>query len=460
MTIAVESNGNRYYQTNRDLDSLGLFHLWRNPKLAPRLYEELVRKVSSELQQGHAIDPAELISNFQSNHPGYSDHDPWEGLTYVVCQERSFWEHLIQHYQQEEGYDFFEYNVFPKMQSHFRLDTELMIKACVKFPFCLRVVDPTLKSNRPFVRKVLLGNPLALEWVYLPGSDLDLVGCMDGNLLAEVLMLDPVALKFVSHDHQRLDPNVVMKAFGQLGRQQQQVNWYTASDIAHKIAPDLWLWQNRALLLQWFRSGLPFTATFRRMTALADDQDVFLLIAEHCQQEAVNNRSFANASRALRANKMFMIKAVEHDASLFGFASVALQQDFDLALLAFAAEDPAVVGAYLNEQHHPNQRHFVESFHRQVRDMLSVHEAFLTFLCGMSPRSASTLTVLDQGSETSLGHKQLIAAFLDVPIGKKLHSLRRARTNLEESRYLLDEDDDGSENEDSEEEGMEGLERF
>ena len=193
------------------------------------------------------------------------------------------------------------------------------------------------------------------------------------------------------------------------------------------------------------------------MGSLADDQDVFLLIAEHCQQEAARRRSFANASPALRAKKVFMMKVVAHDASLFGLASAALQQDFDLALLAFAAQDPAVVGAYLNERHYPNQRHFVERFHRQVQDMLGVHEAFWTLLCGMLPDSGSALTVLNQGLETSLGYKQLIAALLDVQTGKKLRLLRRAYTNLEESRYLSDEDDD-SENEDAKEEGSEDLE--
>jgi len=462
MTIALESSGNRYYQTNKNLTTLALFHLWRtNPKWAPRLYEELVCKVSSEIQQGHAIDPSELISNFQSNHPGHdpgnSDRDPWEGFVHIVCRERSFWEHLMQHYQQEEGYDHFARNVFSTMQAYFPLDEELMIKACVKKPSCLRTMDPSLKRNRNFVREVLLGNPLALERVYSSAfPEPDLLGCMDGNLLAEVLMVDPVALKFVPHDQQRLEPNVVMDAFGQLGRR-QQLNWNTAADIAHKIAPDLW--QNRAMLLQWFRSGLPFTFSFHLMGSLADDQEVFLLIAEHCQQEH-RRRSFQYASQALHANKEFMRKAIELDASLFGFASGALQQDFDLALLGFAAEDPAVVGAYLNEHHHPAQRHVVESFHRQVQGMLSVHGAFLTFLCCMSPRSGSTLTVLDQGSETSQDFKQLIAAFLDVPIGKKLHRLRRANSNLEESHLFLDEEDDGSENEDSAEEGMEDLERF
>ena len=335
------------------------------------------------------------------------------------------------------------------MQRIFGLDVGLMSKACILDEKCLPVIDPNLKRNRAFVRKVLLGNPLALQSVLY---DPDLLGCMDRKLLAEVLLLDPVVLRFVSHDHQRLYPDLVEKAFGTLGRRQQQVDRDAISGVASWIAPGLW--QNRDTLLQWFRSGLPFTARFQRMGTLAGDQEIFLLIAEHCQQEH-RRWSFAYASPALRANKVFMTQAVKHDTSLFGFASAALQQDFDLALLAFAAEDPAVVGAYLNVRHHPNQRRFVESFHRQVRGMLSVHTAFWTLLCGMLPDSGSTLTVLNQGSETSLGYKQLIAALLDVQTGKKLRLLRRACTNLEQSRHLWDVEDDDSENEDSEEEGSE-----
>ena len=279
---------------------------------------------------------------------------------------------------------------------------------------------------------------------------------MDGALLAEVLVLDPVALQFVSHDHQRLYPDAVKKAFGQLGRRQQQVDRDAIFLIARWIARDLW--QKRDIVLQWFRSGLPFIANIQQwMGTLAGDREIFLLIAEHGQQEH-RRRSFAYASPALRANKVFMMQAVQHDAFLFGFASAALQQDFDLALLAFAAENPAVVGAYLNERHHRNQRQFVESFHLQVQDMLSVHQAFWTLLSGILPGSGSTLTVLNQGSETSLGYKQLIAALLDVQTGKKLRLLRRACTNLEQSRHLWDVEDDDSENEGSEEEGSEDLE--
>jgi len=452
MTTAVENIGNRYYKTNKttwddDRHKLALFHLWRNPDLDRELYDDLVGKVSSELQQGHPIDPSKLISSFRKNQ---CKDDQLERLGDVVQRDRSFWEHMMQYYQQElEKRQLSLHWELSIMKDFFGLDAELMSFACIVDEELLQAMDPSLKSNRAFVRKVLLGNPSRLRCVYM-GPDPDLLGCMDEDLLAEVLELDPLALQNVSQEHQRRYLHVVMEAFGQLGDRQQHNDRYRygQDSVARSIAPDLW--QNRAVLLHWFRSGLrDVEDVFDEMDTLEDDQEVLLLIAEHCHHAAHRHRSFTRASQALRANKNFMMQAVEHDAFFFGYASAALQQDFDLALLAFAAEDPALVKAYLNEQHHPNQRQFVESFYRQVQDMMGVHEAFWTLLCGMLPDSGSALTMLNQGLETSLKYKQLIATLLDVQTGEKLRLLRRAYTNLKDSRYLSIEEDDDSENDDS-----------
>ena len=259
--MALENNGNRYYSTNQDvlLYEFALFHLWRNPYLNRDLYDDLVEKVSSELQQGHVIDPSKLISNFRKNH---CQDDQLRDLYWVVREERSFWEHMLQHCQPDERASQLALMAFCKMSLQFRLDEGLMSKACILEELLLHDLDPSLKSNRAFVQKVLLGNPLALQEVYSAIPEPDLLGCMDGDLLAEVLKLNPVALRYVSHDHQRLYLDAVKKAFGQLGLRQQQLDRDACFPIANSIAPDLW--QNRDILLLWFRSGLPFTATFEQ----------------------------------------------------------------------------------------------------------------------------------------------------------------------------------------------------
>ena len=110
---------------------------------------------------------------------------------------------------------------------------------------------------------------------------------------------------------------------------------------------------------------------------------------------------------ALRANKEFMIQAMKQDVSLFSCASTDLERDFDLALIAFAADDLDVI-----ERTFAFQSNFSVSFLRQVQ-------------------AVSTLTVLNQGTETVLVYKQLIADFPGVPTGNMdLPLLGRAYSNM------------------------------
>jgi hypothetical protein len=60
----------------------------------------------------------------------------------------------------------------------------------------------------------------------------------------------------------------------------------------------------------------------------------------------------------------------------------------------------------------------------------------------------TVLTLLNQGAETEVGYKKLIAEYLDVPFGKKPHLLlRRAVANIPDSdelRRIFDSDSEHS----------------
>jgi len=92
-----------------------------------------------------------------------------------------------------------------------------------------------------------------------------------------------------------------------------------------------------------------------------------------------------------------------------------------------------------------DRRRVAWQLHGQVQDLLKVHETFCsTLLCGMVCSSGSALMALDQGTETSLAYKKKIAAFLDVPTGKKLRRLRRADSNLTEIMGPLSRGESGA----------------
>lgn len=132
-----------------------------------------------------------------------------------------------------------------------------------------------------------------------------------------------------------------------------------------------------------------------------------------------------------------MAKAMKFDPCLFATATENLEQDFDLALLAFA-DSPETVKTYLengrSDHLNLNRDRFVSGeFSTKAKAMLEAHETFCaTVAMGISSSadSGSPLSLLNQGFGMAVGHKKLIAAFLDIPTGGRLHLMRRAYANV------------------------------
>lgn len=406
-TVETIRNTLAAIQTELEKDSpssthLALLDLLGNQELDRELYRKLRDKVSFMLlvqEPGDPVAPTSMITNLV--HIYRSD---LEGLFPVLCQKRSFFERIVKYNDPRFG------GVVPPhvmVRDHapteLRCDAALMLQMCRVDRQCLPFVASGIGRNREFLQELLAYNP----W----------------------------ALGYVSHDAQRLYPDLVVATLGPLFR--RRVKWDAVRQIAKRIAPELW--EDRDVVLQWFRSGFPFLYGFDPFRKLEKDPEIFLLVAKHSPWALY---TFVRASPTLRGNKEFMMQVVKYEASLLSSAPILLQQDFDLALIAFAAEDRHTVEAYLNTQTYyfteqpcnpTDRRRFAWQLHGQVQNRLKVHETFCsTLLCGMLCSSGSALTALDQGTETSLAYKKTIAAFLDVPTGNKLRLLRRADSNLTE----------------------------
>ena len=318
-----------------------------------------------------------------------------------LCQDRSFWCRVVALGREHSSvYGLLEQTTTPQT---ILSDRELMTKACRINPNILKLVDASLGNDRVFLERLL---PLA-----------------------------PAALPKMSREAQRLFPDMIMNMFEVFVSQRCFSYWgVDVEGLPRVLAPELW--DDRQFVLRYFASGLPFAASIFP-ASWKDDGEIFLLIAKHCQKD-LRRQSFEKASVALRSKKDFLLQVLERDTSLFCCAAPRLQQNFDVALRAFAGPVKNVE-RYIDASHYDGQDDFVRQCHSKIGRMLDLHKDFVsTILQGMSPpnddaRDGSTLSVLNQGVETSIVFKRLIAQYLDIPTGKRLTLLRRAYSNLSEA---------------------------
>lgn len=141
-----------------------------------------------------------------------------------------------------------------------------------------------------------------------------------------------------------------------------------------------------------------------------------------------------------------MLQVVELNSQLFQFASSALARDFDLTVVAFAGSNsftfPARPRTGEYHEYRPRgmgSRHemYVQEVRTTVRAMVASHDIFFqTVLCAVTldlGDKTPALSMLNQGNSTSPALR-LIAEYLGIPTGKRLHFLRQAVPNLAQAR--------------------------
>lgn len=140
-------------------------------------------------------------------------------------------------------------------------DEELMLSACQKNGTVLQLADRAFQTNHDFLQTVLQHNPRALV-------------CL-------------------SHEAQRLFPQLIVDTVASLGRQRDMdSNW--ARGVAVALYPELW--EDRDSRLKWFKAGLPCIREFHNGFPIfpltsRDDKEIFLLIARHGHNDTRSNPS-------------------------------------------------------------------------------------------------------------------------------------------------------------------------
>lgn len=279
-------------------------------------------------------------------------------------------------------------------------DYHLMLTACKGDPAILNSIDQSLLFDRQFVESLLEAEPLAL--VRLPQRA------------------------------QLLFPDLVVKAFGPLCQQSPRMDMAYAMKLSSHIAQELW--RDRHTILQWYAAGLPFIDNRDSGTWCQDDREISMLIARNCCSE-FRAKSFSQSSPILREDKAFMLKILTVDATLYLCMPDSVKLDFDLSVLAFSGSSKTIEFKSQDGAEGKKVNDHVSVVMSQVTQLLELYDTFhATVLCGMSHGAdgskSSTLAALDQGTETLVYHKRMIAAYLGIPTGDKLAILRRASANI------------------------------
>ena len=259
----------------------------------------------------------------------------------------------------------------------------------------------------------------------------------DCDILDAALTSSPDLLDEIPDHLQLRYPHLVAKAIRQWGKDEDV--W----DLFDGVCEDLW--SNPLVARAWAARGGDYLHE-EFDDDMEDDKELFLLIAEH------NPHDFWCASERLCNDKEYMMQVVGKNPLVLREASRSLLNNFDVALVAFGggdddADDDSV--AALRSRDLPgsfdiNDREdfeFITGFAAKVRERLATHEIFVTVvMCAMSAAknaakgecivTDSHFRTLDQGSETSMAYRVLLAEFMGVPVGKELRRLRSASVNL------------------------------
>lgn len=332
-----------------------------------------------------------------------------------LCEDVDIWNTIIFKSKVDEWESLFVEKAGPNLRSN----DKFMLKVCVAFIEVVKLIGDPLLQNRNFIKALLQKNPAAL-----------------GEL---------------SHATQERHRDLVSACFPDI------IEFFFEGVIILRMQRFLLenlspvLRDNRRFMESWFLAGGLFSQALP--SDWKNDKEMFLLIAAHGSRE-ISKVSFFHASLDLKNDKEFMLQVVRHQPWLFLRAGPDLTSDYDLALEALGGPDAdeEFVDFYVNREQSTRSA-FLPKLVKTVDEKLDAHDNFVkTFLVAMKYEQANSsdcaIPLLDQGAETSLGLKKLVAEFLGVPTGKELKFLRRAQENLplqEDIVYNIDDDDSDEE---------------
>jgi len=281
-------------------------------------------------------------------------------------------------------------------------DSEIMLKACVNYPNrqLFECVDASLAQSRAFLETVLCKKPEVLA--HIPRGTL--------------ILFPDLAVKFL--------PSALLGI-----NKIENISSRRSKLCSFADSVDVHMWGDRDFCRAWFQSGGPMLQR-GFMNHLENDREVFLWILEHFPKDDADGivSSFNCAGVSVRGDKAFMLNAIELNPNIYHVATTSVRVNYDVFLIAFGGTPKKYP-----QVHRGNLRQVCQAISllgpRVEEELLSYGTFVDTLLRGIL-QSQCSLSLLNQGVTTSSNYIRLIAAFLEVPTGKRLQMLRQAKDNL------------------------------
>jgi len=244
----------------------------------------------------------------------------------------------------------------------------------------------------------------------------------------------PDVLAAVGPEILRLFPRIVTHAIQTCPRRQLRI-------LRSQIPADLWT-SNRPICMAYIQQAGRVLDVFE--PRLQTDREMALHVAQYAGCD------FGRVGEQFRNDLEFMYQAVDRNGRVLRYASRELlrgPERMPLVIRAVANHAGALASHSIHVtevmRHHVGETNnhqilpTTETVLAHVQQKLDLHKVFVQeFLRGIcilrrvAPSRRSPLRMLDRGIETSQALKQLIAAFLGVPVAHELKYLRTAHANL------------------------------
>ena len=329
------------------------------------------------------IDFARGLKFFPSKSIAYSVLDEFTDL----CQERETWVKVLNS-ASIHNYVGSLLELFAPIT--ITSDRPLMLQAC-QFDTVLRSVDATLGQDRSF--------------------------------LCEVLKKYPQQLIYLDNESQLMFPDLVLSSFRPFFDLNLPI--HAIRKLAENLDPSFWNVKSNYIL--WLTTGFPHPHVLQSRSGIITDdyynnEEIAILIASYCRTDYRKDSFSMSTSDSLRSDKIFMTKIVEIDPELIVCAADELQTDFDLALMSIG--NSKEVFNYYTEQ----KTMFLQVFFELVVQKLSLYDSYFHLVLGGMMQPRCYLSMLGQDNETTISFKKCIAAYLDVPFGRRLFWLRQCES--------------------------------
>lgn len=254
----------------------------------------------------------------------------------------------------------------------------------------------------------------------------------DRDFLETVLSQNTFVLMYFPHDTQLLHRDLVLQTLPQfaariLADEDAGVNIYRLTKC---IRPDFWFEGDFAI--SWAKSGLGFP-NFAEQNVV----NTWMKVRKLCLNVAIHSKSLKWVDR-FTDDLSFMLEVLDCHPGLYPQGGGTVKADYRAMAVAFAS-CPEIAKDTLLDLHVEGKDDQIESFLRYLRGQLEPFETFRTLILGsmLSTQSVeqtgTTLTLLNQGHETSAMYKREIAAYIGIPSGKRIWRLQQALQNTLEA---------------------------